>query len=86
MNLEYVTAMIVEQFKDVELGNLLSCDRDSREYEVVKQVVASIMNQMVINSNNMIKSRLVRYVSPLTVEVTGTRHQSTTYARKQTKF
>ena len=88
MNLEYVTAMIVEPFKDVELGNLLSCDRDSREYEVVKQVVASTVNQMMIKSNNMMKSRLAstRYVSPLTVEGTGTRHQSTPYARKQTKF
>ena len=40
--------MIVETFEDLKLGNLLSCDRDSREYEVVKQVVASTMDQMVI--------------------------------------
>ena len=88
MNLEYVTAFIAQPFLNVNLGHLLSCNRESQEYGVVKQAVVSALEAMVIKSNSMMKSRLTstRYVAPVIYEGSGNRNQSSPYARKQTKF
>ena len=58
MNLEFVTAFIAQPFLNVNLGNLLSCNRETQEYGIVKQAVVSAMEVMVIKSNSMKKSRL----------------------------
>ena len=88
INLEYVTAFIAQPFLNVNLGHLLSCNRESQEYGVVKQAVVSALEAMVIKSNSMMKSRLTstRYVAPVIYEGSGNRNQSSPYARKQTKF
>ena len=88
MNLEYVTASIVDPMTGVDLGNLLACHRESAEYLKVKQAVVEGLESMVVRSNNMMRSRMssVQYVTPISFEGSGTRNNSTPYPRKQSEF
>ena len=88
MNLEYVTAFIVYLITGVDLGDLLTYQRESQEYARVRQAVVASLETMVNKSNNMMRSRMssARYVAPISFEGSGTRHNSAPYPRKQSKF